>query len=40
MAVKYLPIFEKKDHIEIPYRKQIKIRKVESHQLQKEKISN
>ncbi|OGB65688.1 MAG: polysulfide reductase [Caldithrix sp. RBG_13_44_9] len=40
MAVKYLPIFEKKDHIEIPYRKQIKIRKVENHQLQKEKISN
>ena len=39
-AVKYLPIFEKSEHIEIPYRKQIKIRKVENRQLQKEKTTN
>jgi Ni/Fe-hydrogenase subunit HybB-like protein len=39
-AVKYLPIFEKRESIQIPYRKQIKIRKVENHQLQKEKTTN
>jgi Ni/Fe-hydrogenase subunit HybB-like protein len=40
MAVKYLPIFEKKVHVEIPYSKPIKIRKVENHQLQKAKTLN